>query len=136
MMADRRVDQAALSYEFSLERHVPADYLIRAVDWFVDLESLRAHVALCLRSQAPLLSQNAGAEVNRDPRRHQELRPPQAHSGVGSATPTRSLRRLPPPQLPITFANSPNLFRQRVWQWREGGPAALAGVDQRSMAAF
>jgi transposase len=45
MMGDRKVDQAALFYEFSLERHVPADHMLRAIDRFVDLEGVRAHVA-------------------------------------------------------------------------------------------
>ena len=45
MMGDRRVDQGALFYEFSLERHVPADHMLRAIDRFVDLEGVRAHVA-------------------------------------------------------------------------------------------
>jgi hypothetical protein len=34
MMGERRVDQGALFYEFSLERHVPADHLLRAIDRF------------------------------------------------------------------------------------------------------
>ena len=38
MMGERQVDQAKLFYEFSLERHVPQDHLLRAVDRFVDLE--------------------------------------------------------------------------------------------------
>ena len=37
MMGERRVDQSSLFYEFSLERHVPADHLLRAIDLFVDL---------------------------------------------------------------------------------------------------
>jgi transposase len=45
MMGERQVDQAALFYEFSLERHVPSDHLLRAIDRFVDLEGVRAHVA-------------------------------------------------------------------------------------------
>jgi transposase len=45
MMGDRKVDQAALFYEFSLDGHVPADHMLRAIDRFVDLEGLRAHVA-------------------------------------------------------------------------------------------
>jgi transposase len=45
MMGDRRIDQAALFYEFSLEGHVPADHMLRAIDRFVDLEGVRAHVA-------------------------------------------------------------------------------------------
>jgi transposase len=45
MMGERQVDQAALFYAFSLERHVPLDHLLRAIDRFVDLEGVRAHVA-------------------------------------------------------------------------------------------
>ncbi len=45
MMGDRRVDQGALFYGFSLDRHVPADHLLRAIDHFVDLEGVRAYLA-------------------------------------------------------------------------------------------
>lgn len=45
MMGDRQIDQAALFYEFSLERHVPADHMLRAIDRFMDLEGVRAHAA-------------------------------------------------------------------------------------------
>ncbi|ODT62159.1 MAG: transposase [Phenylobacterium sp. SCN 69-14] len=45
MMGERRIDQAALFYEFSLERHVPADHMLRSIDRFVDLEGVRAHLA-------------------------------------------------------------------------------------------
>ena len=37
MMGERLVDQAALFYEFSLDRHVPSDHLLRSIDRFVDL---------------------------------------------------------------------------------------------------
>lgn len=36
--------QAALFYEFSLECHVPQDHLLRSIDRFVDLNSIRAHL--------------------------------------------------------------------------------------------
>ena len=45
MMGDRRIDQGALFYEFCLERHVPQDHLLRAIDRFVDVEGVRAHLA-------------------------------------------------------------------------------------------
>jgi len=45
MMGERRVDQAKLFYEFSLERHVPQDHLLRAIDRFVDLDGVRTHLA-------------------------------------------------------------------------------------------
>ena len=45
MMGERRTGQGALFYEFSLERHVPAEHMLRAIDRFVDLGELRAHLA-------------------------------------------------------------------------------------------
>ena len=45
MMGDRQVVQGALFYEFSLERHVPAGHVLRAIDRFVDLDGVRAHLA-------------------------------------------------------------------------------------------
>src|SRR6201989_2871277 len=44
MMGERTVVQEALFYEFSLERHVPLDHLLRAIDRFVDLSGIRAHL--------------------------------------------------------------------------------------------
>src|SRR5438132_11012066 len=44
MMGERRVAQDALFYEFSLERHVPVDHLVRSVDRFVDLSGIRDHL--------------------------------------------------------------------------------------------
>src|ERR1700730_9215458 len=45
MMGHRQVEQAALFYEFSLERHIPADHLLRSIDRFVDLEQVRQRLA-------------------------------------------------------------------------------------------
>jgi transposase len=45
MMGHRQVEQAALFYEFSLEKHVPADHLLRSIDRFVDLEEVRRGLA-------------------------------------------------------------------------------------------
>lgn len=44
MMGERTVMQAALFYEFDLERHVPTDHLIRSIDRFVDLSGIRDHL--------------------------------------------------------------------------------------------
>jgi hypothetical protein len=44
-MGPRKEAQAALFYEFSLEAHVPRDHLLRSIDRFVDLSSIRAHLA-------------------------------------------------------------------------------------------
>src|SRR5512143_239650 len=41
MMGHRQVEQAALFYEFSLERHIPLDHLLRSIDRFVELGDLR-----------------------------------------------------------------------------------------------
>src|SRR5262247_2440589 len=45
MMGHRQVEQAALFYEFSLERHVPSDHLLRSVDRFVELGELRQELS-------------------------------------------------------------------------------------------
>jgi len=45
MMGHRQVEQAALFYEFSLERHVPSDHMLRSIDRFVDLGELRRELA-------------------------------------------------------------------------------------------
>ena len=41
MMGERTVAQEALFYGFNLERHVPADHLLRSIDRFVDLSGIR-----------------------------------------------------------------------------------------------
>jgi transposase len=41
MMGERQTDQPELFYGFSLERHVPADHLLRSIDRFVDLGGIR-----------------------------------------------------------------------------------------------
>jgi transposase len=45
MMGHQRFEQAALLYEFSLERHVPADHLLRSIDRFVDLDGLKRELS-------------------------------------------------------------------------------------------
>jgi transposase len=44
MMGERQTDQPELFYGFSLERHVPADHLLRSIDRFVDLGDIRAQL--------------------------------------------------------------------------------------------
>jgi transposase len=44
MMGERTVMEEALFYEFSLERHVPSDHLLRSIDRFVDLSAIRSHL--------------------------------------------------------------------------------------------
>ncbi len=45
MMGHRQVEQAALFYEFSLERHIPGDHLLRSIDRFVEFGELRRELA-------------------------------------------------------------------------------------------
>ncbi|SDZ62102.1 Transposase [Jannaschia faecimaris] len=45
MMGPQQEAQGALFYEFSIEEHVPDDHMLRSVDRFVDLSSIRAHLA-------------------------------------------------------------------------------------------
>ena len=45
MMGHRQVEQAALFYEFSLEKHVPPDHLLGSIDRFVELDEVRRELA-------------------------------------------------------------------------------------------
>ena len=45
MMGHRQFEQAALFYEFSLERHIPADHWLRSIDRFIELGGLRRELA-------------------------------------------------------------------------------------------
>jgi transposase len=45
MMGSRTVMQQELFYGFSLEQHVPANHLLRAIDRFVDLSNIRGKLA-------------------------------------------------------------------------------------------
>jgi transposase len=44
MMGERTTLQEPLFFGFSLERHVPADHMLRSIDRFVDLDGVRAHL--------------------------------------------------------------------------------------------
>src|SRR6201987_443025 len=45
MMGHQKVEQAALFYEFSLERHVPTNHLLRSIDRFAELGELRRELS-------------------------------------------------------------------------------------------
>jgi hypothetical protein len=52
MMGPRQVDQAALFYEFSLERYVTATHLLRSIDRFVNLSAtIKARRALMVATR-------------------------------------------------------------------------------------
>ena len=44
MLGKRKAPSEALVYELSLERHVPADHLLRSIERFVDLSGLRGQL--------------------------------------------------------------------------------------------
>jgi len=44
MMGSRRVEQSELFYDFSFDRHVPGDHLLRSIDRFVDCDT-EVHLA-------------------------------------------------------------------------------------------
>ncbi|AML51860.1 IS1182 family transposase [Falsihalocynthiibacter arcticus] len=45
MLGPKQEAQGALFYEFSVDDHVPQDHLLRSIDRFVDLSSIRPHLA-------------------------------------------------------------------------------------------
>ncbi len=44
-MGERQVHRDELFYEFSLERHVPTEHLLRSIDRFVELDGVRRELA-------------------------------------------------------------------------------------------
>ena len=44
-MGHQLSEQAALFYEFSIERHVPPHHLLRSIDRFVELDGLRRELS-------------------------------------------------------------------------------------------
>ena len=44
MMGSKGGDQDRLFYSFNLDKHVPADHLLRRIDHFLDLSELRRHL--------------------------------------------------------------------------------------------
>lgn len=45
MLGPKQEAQGALFYEFSIDDHVPQDHQLRSIDRFVDLSSIRPHLA-------------------------------------------------------------------------------------------
>ncbi len=62
MMGERTVMQEVLSIGFSIERHVPADHLLRKIDRFVDLSGVRAHRGVAGPSELDPASNRAVSE--------------------------------------------------------------------------
>ena len=58
MMGHRQAEQAALCYEFSLEKHIPADHLLRSIDRFVDLYEIRRDLAPFYSSIGPAVDRS------------------------------------------------------------------------------
>ena len=44
-MMGRQADQPAFVYDFVLDKHVPADHMLRSIDRFVELDEMRAKLA-------------------------------------------------------------------------------------------
>ena len=82
------VAQEALFYSFSLERHVPADHLLRSIDRFVHLSGIREHLrpfysdmgrpsgcrmrrarVVSIPRRGPLLSRDAGPDFQSQSKR-------------------------------------------------------------------
>ena len=91
MMGERTVMQEALFYEFSIERHVPADHLLRSIDRFVDLSGLRVASAALLQRDRPPLDRSGTDDPDAD--RRLLLRHPLGAAAVrgGASEPRLSL---------------------------------------------
>ena len=80
MMGERTVAQEALFYEFSLERHVPGDHLLRSIDRFVDLTAIREHLR-------PFYSEMGRPSI--DPELAPSLEPTSCSTSAKTPTPAR-----------------------------------------------
>ena len=66
MMGHRQVEQPALFYEFSLERHVPTDHLLRSIDRFVELGELRRELAPFYSAHWPTIGRSRTDDPDAD----------------------------------------------------------------------
>jgi transposase len=44
-MMGKQADQPAFLYDFALDKHVPADHMLRSIDRFVELDEMRVKLA-------------------------------------------------------------------------------------------
>src|SRR3954451_8858533 len=88
MMGERMVAQEALFYSFNLDRHVPADHLLRSIDRFVDLSAIREHLR-------PFYSETGRPSIDPDghPLRAASVRRSSSEPGVSLVLPSRPRRR-------------------------------------------
>jgi hypothetical protein len=56
MMAERRIERPAPLYELLLDGHLHQNHLLRAINRFVDLDGVRAHLAPFTARSADLRS--------------------------------------------------------------------------------
>src|SRR5215204_698110 len=114
MMGPRQVEQGALFYNFSLDRHVPADHLLRSVDRFI-ARGAEARAGAVLQRDGPALGRSGVDDPDADPRLL--LRHP-----LGAAT----LRRGPPePRLSLVLPPWP--------RWSGAGPLDLLQEPARPL---
>ena len=71
MMGERQTDQPALFYEFSLERHVPGEHLLRSIDrsWTSAISASSCGRSTAIRA-APR-SESSGTAPSRPSRQNQ-----------------------------------------------------------------
>ena len=107
MMGERRVEQDALFYEFSLERHVPAEHLLRSIDRFVDLDGLRRASGAVLQRDGPAFDRSGADDPDADRRlllRHPlgaaAVRGGPSQPGLPLVLPARARRRRCPTTRP------------------------------------
>jgi hypothetical protein len=105
MMGPRQIDQAALFYEFSLERHVPATHLLRSIDRFVDLSDVRSHLAPFYSSTGRPSSGRHPKQVETDRRNNEQVHGGNVWRVVVQEGPP-SPARPPPPFDHVTWRRS------------------------------
>ena len=146
MMGERSVMQEALFYEFSLERHVPADHLLRSIDRFVDLSGIRRASAALLQRDRAALDRSGADDPDADRRlllRHPlgaaAVRGGASQPGLSLVLPARPGRRRsrpldlleePPWPLPRQRSAAPAV-RDDGRALHGGGPGRRRGLRRR-----
>ena len=127
MMGERTVMQEALFYEFSLERHVPADHLLRSIDRFVDLSAIRRASAPLLQRDRPALDRSRADDPDAD--RRLLLRHPLRAAAVRGGASEPRLSLVLPARPRRRRARPLDLLEEPAWPLPRQRPAARAVRD-------
>ena len=113
MMGRLQVEQAALFYEFSLERHVPPDHLLRSIDRFVDAWRTEAGAGSILQLDGSAVGRSRADDPDAD--RRLLLRHPLGAAAVRGGSPEPGLSVVLPARARRRGARPLDLLEEPPW---------------------